>query len=102
MLELGNYYKRFIKSYCVIIAPLQELLIKSVHFRWDDEQEYGFHKLKEALCKAPVLAYPDPNLPYVVDTDASNLAIVVWFQSLLRFTTMMVYDKKRTFRYNSF
>ncbi len=41
----------------------------------DDEQEDAFIKLKEALCKAPVLAYPDPDLPYVVDTDASNLAI---------------------------
>ncbi len=46
-----------------------------VHFRWDDEWEDAFIKLKEALCKAPVLAYPDPNLPYVVDTDASNLSI---------------------------
>ncbi len=48
---------------------------KSAHFRWDDEQEDAFIKLKEALCKAPVLAYPNPDLPYVVDTDASNLAI---------------------------
>ncbi len=55
-------------------APLQELLKKSVHFRWEDEQEQAFIKLKEALCKAPVLAYPDPNIPYVMDTDASNMA----------------------------
>ncbi len=75
ILVLGNYYKHFIKSYCVITAPLQELLKKSVHFRWDDEQEDAFNKLKEALCKALVLAYPDPDLPYVVDMDASNLAI---------------------------
>ncbi len=40
-----------------------------------DEQEKSFINLKEALCKAPVLAYLDPNLPYVVDTDVSNLAI---------------------------
>ncbi len=33
ILGLGNYYKLFIKSYCVITAPLQELLKKSVHFR---------------------------------------------------------------------
>ncbi len=59
ILGLGNYYKRFIKSYCVITAPLHELLKKSVHFRWSDEQEDAFNKLKEALCKAPVLAYPD-------------------------------------------
>ncbi len=75
ILGLGNYYKQFIKSYCVITAPLQELLKKSVHFRWDDEQEDAFIKLKEALCKAPVLAYPNPDVPYIMDTDASNLAI---------------------------
>ncbi len=72
---LGNYYKWFFKSYCVITAPLQELLKKSVHFRWEDEQEQFFINLKHALCKAPVLAYPDPDSPYVVDKDASNLAI---------------------------
>ncbi len=75
ILGLGHYYKHFIKSYCVITAHLQELQKKSVHFRWDDEQEDAFNKLEDALCKAPVLAYPDPDLPYVVDTDASNLAI---------------------------
>ncbi len=48
---------------------------KSVHFRWGDEQEQAFINLKDVLCKAPVLAYPDPDSPYVVDTDASNLAI---------------------------
>ncbi len=51
------------------------MLKNLVLFRWDDEQEDAFIKLKETLCKAPVLAYPDPNLPYVMDTDASNLAI---------------------------
>ncbi len=77
ILGLGNYYKRFIKSYCVIIAPLQELLKKSVHFRWDVEQEDTFIKLKEALCKVPVLVYPDPDLPYIMDTDVNNLEIGV-------------------------
>ncbi len=76
ILGLGNYYKWFIKSYYVITAPLQELLKKSVHFRWGDEHEQVFINLKDALCKAPVLAYPDPNAPYVVYTDASNLATV--------------------------
>ncbi len=75
ILGLGNYYKHFIKIYCLITAPLQKLLKKSVHFKWTDEQEEAFNKLKEALCKGPVLAYPDPDIPYVVDTDANNLAI---------------------------
>ncbi len=58
-------------------SPSTRIVEKWVHFRWDDEQEDAFIKLKEALCKDPVLAYPDPDLPYVVDTDASNLAISV-------------------------
>ncbi len=72
---LGNYYKRFIKSYCVIRAPPQELLKKSVHFRWGNKHEQAIINLKDALCKALVLAYPDLNVPYVVETDACNLAI---------------------------
>ncbi len=51
------------------------MLKKSDHFRLDDEQEDAFVKLKEALCKAQVLAYPDPDLPYAVDMDPSNLVI---------------------------
>ncbi len=75
ILGLGNYYKWFIKSYCVIKAPRQELLKKSVHFRWGDEEEQTFINLKDTLCKAPVLAYPNPDVLYIIDTDASNLAI---------------------------
>ncbi len=75
ILGLGNYYKCFIKSYCIITAPLQEPLKKAVHFTWTDGQEKAFNMLKDALCKAPVLAYLDPDVPYIVDTDASNQAI---------------------------
>ncbi len=93
------------------------MLKKSVLFRWDDEKEEAFIKLKETLCKAPVLAYPNPDVPYIVDTDASNLAIgtvpsqvhdseenVIIYGSkpYSRVTMTMVYDKKRTFCYNSF
>ncbi len=75
ILGLGNYYKWFIKSYLVITAPLQELLKKLAHFRYTDEQDGAFNKLKEVLCKTPVLAYPNPDEPYIVNTDASNLVI---------------------------
>ncbi len=78
-------YKEYIRTWKLLQAvhqkqlfnnsPLQELLKKSVHFRWNDEQEDAFIKLKEALFKTSVLSYPDPDLSYVMDTDASNLAI---------------------------
>ncbi len=41
-----------------------------------------FVKLKEALCKAPLLASPYPDLPCVVDTDASNLEIGAVLQQI--------------------
>ncbi len=48
----------------MITFSLQELLKKSTHFRWYNEQEYAFVKLKEALCKATVLA--SPYRPFVI------------------------------------
>jgi hypothetical protein len=34
-----------------------------------------FASLKEALCAAPVLGYPQPGKQFIVDTDASNVGI---------------------------
>ena len=38
-------------------------------------KERAFVQLKDALCIAPILQYPDPSLPYVVVTDASQFAV---------------------------
>ena len=35
----------------------------------------AFHKLKKAVMSAPVLAYPDPNKEYLLETDASKLGL---------------------------
>ncbi len=59
-----------------VVHVLSYLHCIVVHFRWDDAQEHAFIQLKEALCKTAVLAYPDPDLPYIMDTDASNLAVL--------------------------
>jgi len=37
------------------------------------DQDRAFHKLKAALCAAPVLAIPDLNKPFEVISDASLL-----------------------------
>jgi len=76
VLGLGNYYRRFIKGYGNIIAPLQRLTRKEVDFEWGDEEQASLDKLKEAFCSAPILAYPDHKAGnFIVDTDASNYAI---------------------------
>jgi hypothetical protein len=69
-----GYYRKFVKDFSRIAAPLSELTKESVKFSWGPEQAESFRKLKQALQEGPVLVLPDPNLPFVVHTDASGFA----------------------------
>ncbi len=56
-------------------SPLTHLLRKDVSFHWDSLQEKAFQDLKVALINAPVLAFPDYSLPFILYTDASSLGV---------------------------
>ncbi|GJX36874.1 reverse transcriptase [Tanacetum coccineum] len=62
---------RFIKDYASISQPLVALTKKDA-FKWNPSTELAYHKLKEAMIKAPVLALPDFDQEFVVETDASG------------------------------
>lgn len=68
---LCTYYRRFVPRFATIAAPLHHLTRKGARFCWDAKCQSAFERLKEALTNAPVLPYPDPALPYIVDCDAS-------------------------------
>lgn len=70
-----GYYRRFIRMFSQIAAPLSQLLQKGKEFRWDDEQQKAFDALKAAVSQQPVLILPDPSRAYVVTTDASGFAV---------------------------
>ena len=74
-LGTAGYYRRFIKDFSAIAAPLTELTKDSVKFDWGHQQEAAFRHLKKAIAEGPVLALPDPSLPFVVHTDASGFAV---------------------------
>ena len=74
-LGLANYYRRFVKGFSQISAPLRNLLQKDVRFVWTDQCQEAFDKLKTALITAPVLALPDFNRPFILTTDASLTGI---------------------------
>jgi hypothetical protein len=74
-LGMTGYYRDHIPNYATLALPLTELTKKGHPFIWGDEQKKSFEILKQALVKAPILAHPDPSRPYVLYTDASDLAI---------------------------
>ena len=74
-LGTAGYYRKFIQGFSAIASPLNHLTKDEVKFEWKAEQQTAFEALKEAVKNGPVLALPDPNLPFVVHTDASGFAV---------------------------
>ena len=74
-LGLSGYYRKFIKNYAQVAAPLHALSGLEIAFKWEDEQQTSFDTLKSELIKAPILGYPKKEGLYILDTDASNCGI---------------------------
>ncbi|GBG61684.1 hypothetical protein CBR_g23200 [Chara braunii] len=80
-LGLANYYRKFVRNFSTIAAPLRRLLKKEAIWQWDKDCTSALKRLKRALIEYPVLKVADPSLPFVVTTDASHYGIgAVWQQ----------------------
>jgi len=73
-LGLANYYRRFIKDFAKLAAPLHVLVRKEQKWKWEKKQERAFEKLKAVFTTEPVLAIPNIDREMRVETDASNYA----------------------------
>ena len=74
-LGLAQYFAKFIEGYSTITVPLSNLIRKSVQWNWTDACDAAFQAIKHALTHAPVLALPNPDLPYEVVTDACQTGL---------------------------
>ena len=57
------------------MEPIINLTRKYAKFHWTKQCQEAFQFLKDSLKVVPLLAYPDPNKPYVLYTDASQSCI---------------------------
>jgi hypothetical protein len=83
-LGLASYYRRFVKSFANISAPLTELLkesdqrLRKKKYRpivWTAQCQLSFDLLKHHLTQDPVLTQPDFAKAFVIETDASEWAL---------------------------
>ena len=65
-LGLAVYYRRFVKDFSKIAAPLTKLTQKNVKLVWTDRCEEHFQLLKNLLTSAPVLTLPSGYEGYTV------------------------------------
>ena len=90
-LGLIGYYCKFVPRFSDLARPLNALTRKNVSFEWTPICQESFELLKTSLMTEPILTYPDPNLLYVLFTDASKYA---WACVLTQEKTHQIEEKE--------
>ena len=90
-----NYYRRHIENFSKIAKPIYDLVKSAENYTtspkttkklsekqwanhpvsWTPAHQTALEKLISCLVSAQVMAYPDPNSPYVLHTDASETGL---------------------------
>ncbi|KAK3506130.1 hypothetical protein QTP70_002327, partial [Hemibagrus guttatus] len=75
-LGFANFCRQFIQGFSSITSLLTSLLRnKPKSLSWTPAATQAFDTLKTAFTTAPLLAHPDPDLPFVVAVDASTTGV---------------------------
>ena len=101
---MASWYRRFIPNYATIAEPITRLTKKNQKFEWLEEQQHEFELLKAMIMLAPTLQRPDPNSPFVVQTDASDVGLgavllqeVEGLERVLEFSSRVLTSAERNY-----
>eukprot|EP00977_Amphora_coffeiformis_P021539 scaffold9447_cov94-Amphora_coffeaeformis.AAC.1 len=70
-----TFYRDMFPRRAHILAPITRLQSKDVPFQWTTECQQAFDTMKGLIAQETLLAYPDPNQPFDVYTDASDVQL---------------------------
>lgn len=84
-LGFANFYRQFIPSFAQVALPITDLLrTKGLSptkprpgqpIAWTSECQKAFERLKHLFAREPVLKHPDMTTPFVIQADASDVAV---------------------------
>ncbi|KAJ8370954.1 hypothetical protein SKAU_G00109820 [Synaphobranchus kaupii] len=74
-LGFANFYRRFIRNYSVIAAPLTKLTSVALPYCWNSNAQRAFELLKVRFSSAPILRHPDTSRQFTVEVDASDTGV---------------------------
>ena len=74
-LGLAGYYRRYVKGFAAIAAPLHALTRKDAVFHWSEDCQTAFDQLKTLLTTSPITAFPDFSQAFRLYTDASTAGL---------------------------
>lgn len=67
IIRLASHYRRFVCDFSCID--------KGSDFAWTPHYEQAFNSLKKALTESRILTPPSRNMPFILDTNASDLGM---------------------------
>ena len=76
-LGMAGYNRQFEPNYAHIASPLHSVCQRGDHFRWTAECENAFLDIKHKLMNAAILALPQLDVMFILDSDASDSGLGV-------------------------
>ena len=69
---MASYYRKYMKDYSRVAAPLIALTKLDKDYRWDGSCDRAFRDIKTLLSSEPILTLPNQRDPFILAVDFSS------------------------------